>query len=178
MTNTGQPGPLTLFAIEKISCKYQMRKNRLAGTSLFLKSLFSTTSNSVTLCFYWLAFVSVSIASYKSDQPALNSGAGLGIISTINTLFVIGFVGISRKQRPHEGSHKKSLYFCEGYHKKSLFSEWGFVMCGVTYMSFMITFNHKLQRLCGGYIRLNTARLRHMSHILIKIAGSKTVTAT
>lgn len=97
MTNTGQPGPLTLFAIEKISCKYQMRKNRLAGTSLFLKSLFSTTSNSVTLCFYWLAFVSVSIASYKSDQPALNSGAGLGIISTINMLFVIGFVGVSLK---------------------------------------------------------------------------------
>ncbi|EHC8916545.1 hypothetical protein JZP81_001500 [Salmonella enterica] len=97
MTNTGQPGPLTLFAIEKISCKYQTRKNRLAGTSLFLKSLFSTTSNSVTLCFYWLAFVSVSIASYKSDQPALNSGAGLGIISTINMLFVIGFVGVSLK---------------------------------------------------------------------------------
>ncbi len=31
----------------------------------------------------------------------MNFGAGLGIISTINTLFVIGFVGISRKQRPH-----------------------------------------------------------------------------
>ncbi len=28
-------------------------------------------------------------------------------------LFVIGFVGISRKQRPHEGPHKKSLCFCE-----------------------------------------------------------------
>ena len=38
---------------------------------------------------------------------SLNSGAGLGIISTINTLFVIGFIGISYKQRPHEGPHKK-----------------------------------------------------------------------
>ena len=52
-----------------------MRKNRLAPTSLFLKSLTSTASNSVTSCFYWLAFVSVRMASYKSDQPALNSGA-------------------------------------------------------------------------------------------------------
>ncbi|MEB4674575.1 hypothetical protein MXL54_07320 [Enterobacteriaceae bacterium G50] len=32
---------------------------------------------------------------------SLNSGAGLGIISTTNTLFVIGFIDISRKQRPH-----------------------------------------------------------------------------
>lgn len=46
-------------------------------------------------------------------------------------LFVIGFVGIYRKQRPHEGPHKKSLWFCDGYHEKPLFSEWGFVMCGV-----------------------------------------------
>jgi hypothetical protein len=59
------------------------------------------------------------------------SGAGPGIISTINTLFVIGFIGISRKQRPHEGPHKKSLYFCDSYHEKSSFSEWGFAMCGV-----------------------------------------------
>ncbi|HCL5310252.1 TPA: hypothetical protein N2G38_002556 [Salmonella enterica] len=50
-------------------------------------------------------------------------GAGLGIISTINTLFVIGFVGVSYKQRPHEGPHKKSLWFCDGYHEKSLFGE-------------------------------------------------------
>lgn len=34
------------------------------------------------------------------------SGAGLGIISTINTLFIVGFVSISRKQRPHEGPIK------------------------------------------------------------------------
>ncbi|EHC84838.1 hypothetical protein LTSEUGA_5799 [Salmonella enterica subsp. enterica serovar Uganda str. R8-3404] len=32
-------------------------------------------------------------------------------------LFVIGFVGISYKQRSHEGPHKKSLYFCDGYQK-------------------------------------------------------------
>ena len=62
---------------------------------------------------------------------SLNSGAGLGIISTTNTLFVFGFIDISRRQRPHEGPHKKSLCFCDGYHEKSLFSEWGFVMCGV-----------------------------------------------
>ncbi|ARE54248.1 Hypothetical protein FORC30_4312 [Salmonella enterica] len=36
-------------------------------------------------------------------------------------LFVIGFVGISYKQRSHEGPHKKSLYFCDGYHEKSSF---------------------------------------------------------
>lgn len=45
-------------------------------------------------------------------------GAGLGIISTINMLFVIGFVGISREQSPHEGPHIKSLCFFEGYHEK------------------------------------------------------------
>lgn len=61
----------------------------------------------------------------KSKKPALrlvflNSGAGLGIISTINMLFVIGFVGISCKQRPHEGPHKEPLWFCEGYHEKSM----------------------------------------------------------
>ncbi|WP_176167586.1 hypothetical protein [Salmonella enterica] len=50
------------------------------------------------------------------------SGAGPGIISMINVLFVIGFVGISRKQRPHEGPHKKSLWFCEDYHEKSVFN--------------------------------------------------------
>ena len=38
----------------------------------------------------------------EKQKPAfwagfLNSGAGLGIISTINVLFVIGFVDISRK---------------------------------------------------------------------------------
>ena len=64
----------------------------------------------------------------EKQKPALwagslNSGAGLGIISTINTLFVIGFIGISYKQRPHKGPHKKSLYFCDGYHEKSSFSE-------------------------------------------------------
>lgn len=31
----------------------------------------------------------------------MNSGAGLGIISTTNALFVFGFIGISRKQCPH-----------------------------------------------------------------------------
>lgn len=36
----------------------------------------------------------------------MNSGAGLGIISTANALFIIGFVGISYKQRPHEGPQK------------------------------------------------------------------------
>lgn len=111
----------TLFDIEKISCKYQMRKNRLVGASLFSKSFFSTTSNRVTSCFYWLAFVSVRIASCKSDQPALNSGAGLGIISTINMLFIIGFISISRKQRPHEDPHEASLLFCDGYHEKTVF---------------------------------------------------------
>ncbi len=39
---------------------------------------------------------------------------------------ILGFVqalifGISRKQRPHEGLHKKSLWFYEGYHEKSVF---------------------------------------------------------
>ncbi|EPJ9674280.1 TPA: hypothetical protein I8190_002890 [Citrobacter freundii] len=70
------------------------------------------------------------VAGLKSKNPAiklgsLNSDAGLGIISTINVLFVIGFVGISCKQRPHEGPHKKSLCFCDGYYEKSSFSEWG-----------------------------------------------------
>lgn len=42
----------------------------------------------------------------EKQKPALwagslNSGAGLGIISTTNTLFIIGFVGISCKQCPH-----------------------------------------------------------------------------
>jgi len=37
----------------------------------------------------------------RHRRVLLNSGAGLGIISTINMLFVIGFIGISRKQRPH-----------------------------------------------------------------------------
>ncbi|EEB7409540.1 hypothetical protein GL503_20925 [Salmonella enterica] len=59
-------------------------------------------------------------------------GAGLGIISTINMLFVIGFTDISLKQRPHEGPHKKSLCFCDSYHKKSaLLANKGFVICGV-----------------------------------------------
>lgn len=64
---------------QRITVKITDKKNRLALTSLFLKSLSSTTSNSVTSCLYWLAFVSVRITSCKSDQPALNSGAGLGI---------------------------------------------------------------------------------------------------
>ncbi|CAM7246921.1 Uncharacterised protein [Enterobacter cloacae] len=59
----------------------------------------------------------------RHRRVLLNSGAGLGIISTINMLFVIGFIGISLKQRTHEGPHKKSLCFCDGYHEKSLFSE-------------------------------------------------------
>lgn len=59
----------------------------------------------------------------KSKKPAcrlvsLNVVPGLGIISTINMLFVIGFVDISREQSPHEGPHIKSLYFFEGYHEK------------------------------------------------------------
>lgn len=61
----------------------------------------------------------------------MNFGAGLGIISTINMLFVIGFVEIYCKQRPHEGPHIKSLLFCDGYHEKSVFMERGSVMCGV-----------------------------------------------
>jgi hypothetical protein len=52
---------------------------------------------------------------------SLNSGAGLGIISTINSLFVLGFVGICRKQRPHKGPHKKSLCFCDGCHENKAF---------------------------------------------------------
>lgn len=77
-----------------------------------------------------------SFALPQKQKPAtragfLKSGAGLGIISTIKVLFVIGFIGISRKQRPHEGPHKKSLWFCDGYHEKSLFCEWDFAMCGV-----------------------------------------------
>ncbi len=72
----------------------------------------------------------------EKQKPAfwagsLNSSAGLGIISTINMLFVIGFVGISREQSPHESPHIKSLWFGERYHEKSVFKERGFVMCGV-----------------------------------------------
>jgi len=37
----------------------------------------------------------------RHRRVLLNSGAGLGIISTINVLFVIGFIGISCKQRLH-----------------------------------------------------------------------------
>lgn len=52
-----------------------------------------------------------STGTPESKKPAirlvsLNSGAGLGIISTANALFIIGFVGISCKQRPHEGPQK------------------------------------------------------------------------
>uniref|UniRef100_UPI001C4978E6 hypothetical protein n=1 Tax=Salmonella enterica TaxID=28901 RepID=UPI001C4978E6 len=39
------------------------------------------------------------------------------IISTINVLFVIGFVGISRKQRPHEGPIKNRFVFVMGITK-------------------------------------------------------------
>ena len=53
----------------------------------------------------------------RHRRVLLNSGAGLGIISTINVLFVIGFVAISCKQRPHESPHKKLLWFCDGFHK-------------------------------------------------------------
>lgn len=36
-------------------------------------------------------------------------------------MFFIGFIGISRKYRPHEGPHKKkSLWFCEGYHENCI----------------------------------------------------------
>jgi hypothetical protein len=46
------------------------------------------------------------LPEFQKQKPAfwagsLNSGAGLGIISTANMLFVIGFIGISYKQRPH-----------------------------------------------------------------------------
>lgn len=41
-------------------------------------------------------------AKKRNRRFFLNSGAGLGIISTINILFVIGFVGIYLKQIPHK----------------------------------------------------------------------------
>ncbi|WP_161128533.1 hypothetical protein [Dickeya dianthicola] len=49
------------------------------------------------------------------------SGAGLGIILTINLLLIIYFVDIYRKQRPRESPHKKSLCFCDGCHDESVF---------------------------------------------------------
>ncbi len=75
----------------------------------------------------------------RHRRVLLNSGAGLGIISTINTLFVIGFIGIPRKLRPHEGPHKKSLCFCDSYHEKNvIFANRNLVICGVnsTYNEF------------------------------------------